>query len=134
MPYRTTGQSRMHGRQLRQPQDREPDRRAAESPVLFLKIAELGYRADQEIVKPEPTTQLDYEVELAAVIGRQSKRLNPDRALEVVWGYTVMNDISARDIQFTDNQITLGKGCDGFCPVGPSVVPAAESRTRKPLQ
>ena len=96
------------------------------APFFFSKLPNSVIGADQEIVKPEPTTQLDYEVELAAVIGRQSKRLNPDRALEVVWGYTVMNDISARDIQFTDNQITLGKGCDGFCPVGPSVVPAAE--------
>jgi 2-keto-4-pentenoate hydratase/2-oxohepta-3-ene-1,7-dioic acid hydratase in catechol pathway len=95
-------------------------------PFFFSKLPNAVIGPDQKIAKPEPTTQLDYEVELAVVIGRQSKRLSCDSALDAVWGYTVMNDISARDIQFTDHQITLGKGCDGFCPIGPSVVPAAE--------
>jgi 2-keto-4-pentenoate hydratase/2-oxohepta-3-ene-1,7-dioic acid hydratase in catechol pathway len=95
-------------------------------PFFFSKLPSAVIGPGQRVPKPQLDTQLDYEVELAVVIGRRAKRLSPDNALGAVWGYTVMNDISARDIQFTDNQITLGKGCDGFCPLGPCVVPASE--------
>jgi 2,4-diketo-3-deoxy-L-fuconate hydrolase len=97
-----------------------------EVPFFFSKLASAVIGPGQGITKPQPGTQLDYEVELAVVIGRRAKALNRDEALDAVWGYTVMNDVSARDIQFTDNQITLGKGCDGFCPLGPCVLPASE--------
>ncbi len=95
-------------------------------PFFFSKLPSAVIGPGQAVPKPRPDTQLDYEVELAVVIGRRARMLTPADALGAVWGYTVMNDVSARDIQFTDSQITLGKGCDGFCPLGPCVVPAAE--------
>jgi 2-keto-4-pentenoate hydratase/2-oxohepta-3-ene-1,7-dioic acid hydratase in catechol pathway len=95
-------------------------------PFFFSKLPSAVIGPGEVVAKPRPDTQLDYEVELAVVIGRRVKALSPSDALDAVWGYTVMNDISARDIQFTDNQITLGKGCDSFCPLGPCVVPASE--------
>jgi 2-keto-4-pentenoate hydratase/2-oxohepta-3-ene-1,7-dioic acid hydratase in catechol pathway len=95
-------------------------------PFFFSKLPSAVVGPGEPILKPQPDTQLDYEVELAVVIGRRAKALSPDAALDAVWGYTVMNDISARNIQFVDSQITLGKGGDGFCPLGPCVVPAAE--------
>ena len=95
-------------------------------PFFFSKLPSAVLGPGEPISMPAPTTQLDYEVELAVLIGRRVKKLSVDNALDAVWGYTVMNDISARDVQFTDNQITLGKGFDGFCPLGPCVVPASE--------
>jgi 2,4-didehydro-3-deoxy-L-rhamnonate hydrolase len=95
-------------------------------PFFFSKLPSAVVGPGEPISMPAPSTELDYEVELAVLIGRRAKGLSVDNALDVVWGYTVMNDVSARDVQFTDNQITLGKGFDGFCPLGPCVVPASD--------
>ena len=95
-------------------------------PFFFSKLPSAVVGPGEPISMPAPSTELDYEVELAVLIGRRAKGLSLDNALDVVWGYTVMNDVSARDVQFTDNQITLGKGFDGFCPLGPCVVPTSE--------
>jgi 2-keto-4-pentenoate hydratase/2-oxohepta-3-ene-1,7-dioic acid hydratase in catechol pathway len=95
-------------------------------PFFFSKLPSALVGPGAPIAMPSSSTQLDYEVELAVLIGRRAKGLNQDNALDAVWGYTVINDVSARDVQFTDNQITLGKGFDGFCPLGPCVVPAAD--------
>ncbi|HEY3555366.1 MAG TPA: fumarylacetoacetate hydrolase family protein, partial [Casimicrobiaceae bacterium] len=75
---------------------------------------------------PAPETHTDYEVELAVVIGRTATRVARADALDHVFGYTVTNDVSARDVQFRDSQITLGKNADSFCPLGPEVVTADE--------
>lgn len=73
------------------------------------------------------TRQLDYEVELAVVIGRALPRHSPPGAvMDAVFGYTLLNDVSARDVQFKDAQITLGKNFDGFAPTGPCIVTADE--------
>lgn len=72
------------------------------------------------------TERVDWEVELAAVIGRTMTRVASDDALDHVSGYTVANDVSARDVQFADGQWVRGKSLDTFCPLGPRVVPAAE--------
>ncbi len=74
----------------------------------------------------ELTSQVDWEAELAVVVGRTARRVAPDAALDHVLGYTCLNDVSARDLQFGDGQWTRGKSLDTFCPMGPIVVTADE--------
>jgi len=93
-----------------------------ETPRTFAKYpnAVLGHR--EPIVYPRSTQKLDYEVELAVVIGRRGKYIPRDRALEYVGGYTILNDVSARDLQFADPNVMRGKAGDGFAPMGPYLV------------
>ena len=94
-----------------------------ECPLLFLKppTAVIGPEAD--IVYPGFwTAQVDYEAELALVIGRTATRVPACRALDHVFGYTCLNDVTARDLQRRDGQWTRGKSFDTFCPVGPALV------------
>ncbi|GAA4750284.1 hypothetical protein GCM10023350_39270 [Nocardioides endophyticus] len=70
--------------------------------------------------------RVDWEVELAVVIGQRAQRVSPEAALNHVFGYTVANDVSARDVQFADGQWVRGKSLDTFCPFGPWVVTADE--------
>ncbi len=93
-------------------------------PFFFAKLPSAVVGPDRPIPMPEPSTKLDYEVELAVIIGRRMRRVRAEEALDCVFGYTVVNDVSARDVQFTDHQITLGKGADAFCPMGPVIVTA----------
>jgi 2-keto-4-pentenoate hydratase/2-oxohepta-3-ene-1,7-dioic acid hydratase in catechol pathway len=72
------------------------------------------------------TEKVDWEVELAAVIGRRLREVAVEDALDGVFGYTVANDVSARDLQFSDEQWVRGKSLDTFCPLGPSIVTAEE--------
>lgn len=95
-------------------------------PFFFSKLPSAVIGPDQPIHMPAATTKLDYEVELAVVIGRRASRLTEADAVDHVFGYTIVNDVSARDVQFTDSQITLGKGADTFCPMGPVIVPKAD--------
>ena len=74
----------------------------------------------------ELTAQVDFEAELAVVIGRAARRVTVDEALDHVLGYTCLNDVSARDLQFGDGQWTRGKSLDTFCPMGPVLVTADE--------
>ena len=73
---------------------------------------------------PGLTGQVDWEAELAVVIGRTARRVPPDAALDHVFGYTCLNDVSARDLQFGDGQWIRGKSLDTFCPMGPYLVTA----------
>ena len=97
-----------------------------EEPFIFAKLPSGVIGPGDPIVKPAQTEQLDYEVELAVVIGRTMRDVVAERALEHVAGYTIMNDVSARDVQFRNNQITLGKNFDTFAPMGPCVLTADE--------
>jgi 2-keto-4-pentenoate hydratase/2-oxohepta-3-ene-1,7-dioic acid hydratase in catechol pathway len=72
------------------------------------------------------TAQVDYEAELAVVIGRTARQVPVDRALDYVLGYTCLNDVSARDLQVSDGQWTRAKSLDTFCPIGPWIVTADE--------
>jgi 2-keto-4-pentenoate hydratase/2-oxohepta-3-ene-1,7-dioic acid hydratase in catechol pathway len=72
------------------------------------------------------TQRVDYEVELAIVIGRQTKNVNVAEAMESVFGYTIVNDVSARDLQEAHGQFFKGKALDTFCPIGPCIVTADE--------
>jgi 2,4-didehydro-3-deoxy-L-rhamnonate hydrolase len=91
-------------------------------PFFFAKLPSAVVGPDDPIVMPYPECQLDWEVEFAFVVGRTAKRVARDRALDHVYGYTLLHDVSARDVQFKDSQITLGKGFDTFSPIGPCLV------------
>jgi 2,4-didehydro-3-deoxy-L-rhamnonate hydrolase len=75
---------------------------------------------------PELARQVDHEAELAVVIGRTARRVSRENALDHVFGYTCLNDVSARDLQFGDGQWVRGKSLDTFCPMGPVLVTADE--------
>jgi acylpyruvate hydrolase len=97
-----------------------------EEPVLFLKAPSAVVGPEDDIVIPAVSTQTDYEGELAVVIGRRARRVHPAEALAFVAGYSVANDVSARDFQGQRGQHFIGKSCDGFAPLGPALVTADE--------
>lgn len=111
---------------------------ATSVPKLFFKFANsvVGHGAD--VVLHDGVTKLDYEVELGVVIGKRARAVSRDRALDYVGGYTIMNDLSARDFQFDkgDTMTSFSKAMDSFCPIGPWMVArdampnAADSRLR----
>jgi len=90
-------------------------------PTIFLKPPSALIGAGAAIVLPHQSSQVELEVELAMVIGHVAKNVSEADALSVVWGYTVANDVTARDLQATDDQWMRSKGFDTFCPVGPWV-------------
>jgi 2,4-diketo-3-deoxy-L-fuconate hydrolase len=102
--------------------DENPAAVLPKEPFFFSKLPSAVVGPDEPIVIPSDDITTDYEVELAMVIGRRSKHLRLESALDAVFGWTILNDVSARSIQFVDNQITLGKGIDTFSPIGPAVV------------
>ena len=95
-----------------------------ERPVVFSKFATAVIAPGEAVVLPATSKQVDYEAELAVVIGRRAKSVSANRALEYVLGYTAFNDVSARDFQFADGQWQRGKSCDTFAPMGPTIVTA----------
>lgn len=90
-----------------------------ETPLIFLKPPSSIIGPGDGISIPPISKQVDHEVELAIVIGKQGRWIPIDQALDHVFGYTIGNDITARDLQNSDNQWTRAKGFDTFCPVGP---------------
>ena len=94
-----------------------------ECPLLFLKPSTAVIGPDADIVYPGYWTgHVDYEAELALVIGRTACRVPASRALDHVFGFTCLNDVTARDLQRRDGQWTRGKSFDTFCPMGPAIV------------
>ena len=79
---------------------------------------------DEPIIRPRSVKQLDYEAELAIVIGRKGKNIPVSDAEKYIFGYTAFNDVSAREIQFKDRQWTRGKSFDTFAPMGPCITTA----------
>ncbi|MGQ9506657.1 MAG: fumarylacetoacetate hydrolase family protein [Candidatus Bathycorpusculaceae bacterium] len=92
-----------------------------DEPIIFLKPHTTIVGPYEKIVKPSFVTQLDYEAELAVVIGKKAKNVGVSEAKSYIFGYTIMNDVSARDIQFKDKQWTRGKSFDTFAPIGPCI-------------
>lgn len=90
-------------------------------PTIFLKPPSALIGHGQAIVLPWQSKQVELEVELAIVIGHRAKNVSPEDALGVVWGCTIANDVTARDLQATDDQWMRSKSFDTFCPVGPWV-------------
>ncbi len=101
----------------------EGGRPAAADPVLFAKFPTSVIGPGDDIVwDPALTSAVDYEAELAVVIGRTCRRVDESTALDYVLGYTCLNDVSARDLQFADKQFVRSKSLDTFCPIGPVLV------------
>jgi len=91
-------------------------------PMLFYKPASALLGAGGTIIIPPVTTKVDYEGELAVIIGRRCKQVPPEEALDYVAGYTIANDVSARDLQRRTSQFAAGKMADTFAPLGPALV------------
>lgn len=108
--------------------DQSGDRQETpEFPVVFTKAVTSLADPDQPIDSSlDPTNSVDYEGELGVVIGRRAKNVKAADALDHVFGYTIVNDVTARTIQTRHRQWFLGKSLDGFCPVGPVLVTADE--------
>lgn len=104
----------------------EENMKPFQNPRCFSKLPQTIIGPGAPIPLPGKNQKVDYEVELAVVIGRKMRHVSEDRAVKGVFGYTIVNDISARATQFVDNQETLGKNFDGFCPMGPCIVTADE--------
>jgi 2-keto-4-pentenoate hydratase/2-oxohepta-3-ene-1,7-dioic acid hydratase in catechol pathway len=96
------------------------------SPVVFFKLTPSIIGPGEAIVLPRNSTQPDYEAEFAFVIGKGGYRIPGAAWREHVFGYTIVNDVSARDVQFASSQWTLSKSFPTFCPLGPSIVSADE--------
>lgn len=97
-----------------------------ERPVLFSKFATCVVAPGEPVVIPATSNQVDYEAELAVVIGRRAKNVSASDAYDYVLGYTAFNDVSARDFQFADGQWQRGKSCDTFAPMGQTIVTTDE--------
>lgn len=97
----------------------EHDAPVPEVPLLFLKPPSSVIAPGETILLPPQSQQVEHEAELGVVIGKRGRWLSSDDALDYVLGYTVANDVTARDLQYRDAQWTRGKGFDTFCPHGP---------------
>jgi len=97
-------------------------------PIIFMKTLSSICGPNDDTVQPKNSTKLDWEVELAVVIGRKALYVSEDRALDYVAGYCVANDVSERAFQLQSSQWDKGKGCDTFGPIGPWLVTSDEVR------
>jgi 2-keto-4-pentenoate hydratase/2-oxohepta-3-ene-1,7-dioic acid hydratase in catechol pathway len=100
-----------------------------ETPGFFAKLNNAIIGPGAPIIHPKVTSQLDYEIEFAVVLGKRLHKASEREAMDAVFGYTILHDVSARDIQFKApqlNQITLGKNFDTFAPMGPCIVTTDE--------
>ena len=106
---------------------REQNLPAPDRPLVFAKFTSSIIGPGDDIVwNPALTQQVDFEAELGVVIGKRARYVSVEQALDFVFGYTIVNDISARDLQFADKQWVRGKSLDTFCPLGPFIVTADE--------
>jgi 2-keto-4-pentenoate hydratase/2-oxohepta-3-ene-1,7-dioic acid hydratase in catechol pathway len=97
----------------------EHDVEVPDVPLLFLKPPSSLVGPGETILLPPQSQRVEHEAELAVVIGRRSRWLNPEDVKDAILGYCVANDVTARDLQRRDGQWTRGKGFDTFCPIGP---------------
>lgn len=95
-------------------------------PTVFAKFPNTVIGPGHPIVLPKNSTKPDYEAELAVVIGKGGRHISESEWLDHVFGYTVLNDVSARDFQLATSQWMIGKTFDTFCPIGPEIVTADE--------
>jgi 2-keto-4-pentenoate hydratase/2-oxohepta-3-ene-1,7-dioic acid hydratase in catechol pathway len=107
--------------------DRTPD-----DPVIFMKPATSVIAQGENIVRPKESQKVDYEAEVAAVISKKLKGVTAEEAKAGVLGFTILNDVTARDIQRKDEQWTRGKGYDTFAPTGPFI--DTDFDPRKPMR
>ncbi len=107
---------------------------APEDPVIIIKPRTALTSTESDIVCPDFVSKLDYEVELAVIIGKNCKNVSVEDASRTVFGYMVFNDVSARDIQFKDKQFTRGKSFDSFAPCGPWITTVDEIQDAQNLK
>ena len=107
---------------------RELNMKIADEPMIFLKPPSAVIGDYANIILPSVSSQVDYEGELAVIIGRSTKNIRPENAAKHVFGYTCANDITARDFQKKDTLFTRAKGFDTFAPVGPCIETALDTR------
>lgn len=112
----------------------EADLELPTTPILFSKFDNSLIGHQHTVPRPAYTEKLDYEGEVAVVIGKVAKDVAKEDALDYVLGYTLANDLTARDMQFLTSQWLLGKTGDGFCPLGPTVVTADEITNPNDMQ
>ncbi len=105
---------------------REQGLQAPEDPAIVIKPRTALNSTNSDIICPDFVTQLDYEIELALIIGKNCKNIRVEDAASAIFGYMVFNDVSARDIQFKDKQFTRGKSFDSFAPCGPWITTSDE--------
>jgi 2-keto-4-pentenoate hydratase/2-oxohepta-3-ene-1,7-dioic acid hydratase in catechol pathway len=103
-------------------------------PVIFIKPRTTLNDPFNDVVCPSFVERLDYEAELAVIIGRNTKDIEPENASDCIFGYTILHDVSARDIQFKDKQFTRGKSIDTFAPCGPWITTKDEIDDPQNLQ
>ena len=96
------------------------------TPVIFSKFSSCVIAPGEPVVIPTTSEKVDYEAELAVVIGRRASHVTVERAYDYVLGYTAFNDVTARDFQFGDGQWQRGKSCDTFAPMGQTIVTTDE--------
>jgi len=101
---------------------REGNMATPETPLIFCKTPNTLNGPEDPVPMPKESGKIDWEVELALVIGKRCKRVSKKDAFSVIAGYTVMNDVSGREAQFSDKQWFRGKSFDGFAPMGPCIV------------
>ena len=103
-------------------------------PVIFIKPRTTLNHPFNDVICPYFVERLDYEAELAVIIGRNTKDIEPENASDCIFGYTILHDVSARDIQFKDKQFTRGKSIDTFAPCGPWITTKDEIDDPQNLQ
>ena len=103
-------------------------------PSIVIKPRTALNSTQSDIVCPDFVTQLDYEIELALVIGKDCKNISEKMATDAIFGYMIFNDVSARDIQFKDKQFTRGKSFDSFAPCGPWITTSDEIKDAQNLK
>ncbi len=116
-----------HARELRESVFKDNTQAADAWPIVFTKVPECVVGPHDDVLLPTAiSTQIDYEAELTIVIGRGGRNITRAAALSHVYGYTIINDVTARDVQMRHAQWDLGKSFDTFCPMGPWIVTADE--------
>lgn len=108
---------------------REMGGEAPSTPVMFLKPSTTVVGPDESVVLPSQSSQVEFEGEIAVVVGRLARHVPPERVADVTLGYTCADDVTARDLQRSDGQWTRAKGFDGFCPLGPWIETEADPAT-----
>ena len=119
---------RAHAKELQTTVFKGSEAKIDQWPIVFTKVPESVVAPGEAIRLPgkAASEQIDYEAELAVVIGRKGMNIPASRAMDYVWGYTIVNDVTARDVQMRHVQWDMGKSFDTFCPMGPWLVDTTE--------
>jgi 2-keto-4-pentenoate hydratase/2-oxohepta-3-ene-1,7-dioic acid hydratase in catechol pathway len=118
---------RAHAKELATTVFKDNDKKEDDWPIVFTKLPECVIATGATVRLPHGISdQIDYEAELAVIIGKGAANISASRAMDHVFGYTILNDVTARDVQIRHQQWDLGKSFDTFCPMGPWIVTADE--------